>query len=182
MDNALLIKTRTYTREELGEAAVIVHPKLIRHYGISLDDVGLVFERGSNFAKLGTPIVDRFGNEHWRSESYYMAQRLYDPVIQRMLAENSLERDYAKEASIICAEFIEDNEELRAEYMRNAVREKFLNDKKSKEALKQTGEKDIIELTYWGDRFFGIAHTDLTGANILWKLLVETRELVMRNL
>ena len=44
----------------------------------------------------------------------------------------------------------------RIKFMRNAIREKFNGSKWRNEMLLDTGKREIIEFTYWGDDFFGI--------------------------
>ena len=44
---------------------------------------------------------------------------------------------------------LEQDEKKRIEYMRNAIREKFDNNPELKEELLATGDKKIIEYTYW---------------------------------
>jgi predicted NAD-dependent protein-ADP-ribosyltransferase YbiA (DUF1768 family) len=49
---------------------------------------------------------------------------------------------------------LEQDDVKRIEYMRNAIREKFDNNPKLKDELKRTGNKTIIEYTYWRDTRF----------------------------
>ena len=49
---------------------------------------------------------------------------------------------------------LEQDDEKRIDYMRNAIREKFDNNPKLKEELKRTGNKTIIEYTYRRDTRF----------------------------
>ena len=51
---------------------------------------------------------------------------------------------------------LEQDEGKRIEFMRNAIREKFDNNPELKAELLETGDKEIIEYTYWGDIRFGI--------------------------
>ena len=71
---------------------------------------------------------------------------------------------------------LEQDEEKRIEYMRNAIREKFDNNPDLKEELMATWDKTIIEYTYWWDTRFWIDQSTLKGMNILWKLLMEYRD------
>lgn len=180
MDIQELLRPRTYTREEIAGAAIILHPKHIEKYGVSAPEVGMVFEQGSNFTRLRNPIVDEKGNAYYDSEAYYMAQRFSDPTVRKMIALCSTQKHFSKKAAYLLQDQMETDPEKRVVYMRNALREKFLNNPSLKRTLLRTGERDIIELTYWNDRFFGISHEDLTGSNVLGKLLVETRTLIAK--
>ncbi len=171
---------KTYSREELREAAVILHPKHIEKYGVTPPDVGMIFEQGSNFTRLRNPIIDEKGNKYYDSEAFYMAQRFADPVIRKMIALCSTQNNFSKKVAYLLKDQMEIDMEKRMQYMRRALREKFLNNPALKRTLLKTGDRDIIELTYWDDSIFGISHETLTGSNILGKLLVETRILVAK--
>jgi predicted NAD-dependent protein-ADP-ribosyltransferase YbiA (DUF1768 family) len=173
-----LLETRTYSREEIANAAVILHPKHIEKYGILPPDVGMIFEQGSNFTRLRNPIVDERGNAYYDSEAYYMAQRFSDPTIRKMIALCSTQRHFSKKAAYLLQDQMETDPEKRIEYMRKALREKYLNNPSLKRVLLKTKGRIIIELTYWNDRFFGVSHEDFTGSDILGKLSEEVRDLV----
>ena len=49
---------------------------------------------------------------------------------------------------------LEQDDVKRIEYMRNAIKQKFDRNPKLKEELKRTGNKTIIEYTYWKDMRF----------------------------
>ena len=49
---------------------------------------------------------------------------------------------------------LEQDDVKRIEYMRNAIKQKFDRNPKLKEELKETGNKTIIEYTYWKDTRF----------------------------
>jgi predicted NAD-dependent protein-ADP-ribosyltransferase YbiA (DUF1768 family) len=109
-----------------------------------------------------------------------MALRFKDPTIKKMIALCSTQPNFSKRVAYLLADQMDKDPDKRVEYMRRALREKFLNNRGLATKLKNTGSKDIIEFTYWGDTFFGIAHDTMTGSNVLGKLLVETRELIKK--
>ena len=49
---------------------------------------------------------------------------------------------------------LEKDDLKRVEYMRNAIKQKFDNNPDLREELKRTGNKTIIEYTYWKDTRF----------------------------
>lgn len=177
-----LLNKRKYESEELQEAAVIVHPKIIENYGVTLDKIWMVFEEGSNFTQLQNPIIDEFWNKFWDSEWFYMAQRFSNPDIKWFIAFCSQWKGLSKKAAYEFKNEITNHPEDRIEAMRLALREKFMRNLELQRVLLATGRRDIIELTFWGDDFFGIKHDTMIGANILGKLLVETRERILQQL
>jgi predicted NAD-dependent protein-ADP-ribosyltransferase YbiA (DUF1768 family) len=175
-----ILTTEHYTRDELKNAAVILHPRSIEKYGVWPDDVGMIFEQWSNFTRLKHPIEDGHGNSYHDSEGYYMAQRFENPTIKQMVALCSTQKHFSKKAAYLLQDQMEADPEKRIVYMRNALREKFLRNPSLAKVLNRTGDRLIIELTYWNDRFFGVSHTDLSWFNALWKLLMETRDLTSK--
>ena len=71
---------------------------------------------------------------------------------------------------------LEQDEEKRIEFMRNAIREKFDNNLELKSELLKTWDKEIIEYSYRWDIRFWIDQNTLKWKNILWKLLMEYRD------
>jgi predicted NAD-dependent protein-ADP-ribosyltransferase YbiA (DUF1768 family) len=49
---------------------------------------------------------------------------------------------------------LEKDDLKRAEYMRNSIKQKFDNNPELRDELKRTGNKTIIEYTYWKDTRF----------------------------
>lgn len=96
-----------------------------------------------------------------------MAQRFTDPTVRKMIALCSTKKHFSKEAAYLLKDQMEQDPEERVEFMRKALREKFLRNPSLARPLVKTGDREIVELTYWNDRFFGVAHTDCTGFNIL---------------
>jgi ribA/ribD-fused uncharacterized protein len=128
----------------------------------------------SNFEQLKVPIKDKFGNEYYNSEGYYMAQRTNNLEDKKKIAANSKlggqsSRNARKQFTL------DQNENNRLQYMINAVRAKFQNNPELAEMLKATGNKEIIEKNYWKDDLFGVREDTLKGANILGKVLMQVR-------
>lgn len=171
-----LLQAKTYSPQEISQAALIVHPKHLERYNLVADQIAQVFESWSNFTGLKHPIVDQYGNEYRDSEWYYMAQRIQDPEIKKFIAFCSIGRGLSKKAAYKYKHLLDDNPHNRIDYMQNAIAEKFNNNLDLKENLIQTYPREIIEYTYRGDTFFGISHITQTWSNILGKLLMEYRD------
>lgn len=180
MNISEILRVEEYTSTDLQNAAVILHPKHIEKYWVAPPDVGMIFEQGSNFTRLRNPIVDGARNKYFDSEAWYMAQRFEDPTVRKMIALCSTQENFSKQAAYLLQDDLEKDPEKRVEYMRSALRGKFLNNKWLRGKLVKTTERRIIELTYWNDTFFGVSHKTLSGSNVLWKLLEEIRELVKK--
>lgn len=170
-----LLHEEQYTKQELLNAALVTHPKAKR-FNLSQDELSqvLIFENGSNLTLLETPIKDEYGNEYRCSEWYYMAQRVDDLWKKQIIAFLSSWYGLAMKARELYA--LEQDEEKRIDFMRNAIREKFDNNPKLKEELLNTWNKLIIEYTYWRDVRFWIDQETLRWMNILGKLLMEYRD------
>ncbi len=85
-----------------------------------------------------------------------MAARSDDPEVKKAIAELSKTYSHARKARILFQDQLDQDIGRRAEYMRKAVQDKFDMNPKLREILLATGDKQIIEYTYWGDRNFGI--------------------------
>lgn len=75
-----------YTPDRIQNAFLIIHPKILERYEITLEEFHGVFERGSNFSQLKYPIVDEHGLSYGDSEGYYMAQRFDDIEIKKAIS------------------------------------------------------------------------------------------------
>ncbi|MCF7835103.1 NADAR family protein [Candidatus Gracilibacteria bacterium] len=173
MNNQELKNSRQYAPNEIQDSAIIMHPTLAA-YNITTDQIAMLFEEGSNFTQLTTPIYDEYGNEFRDSEGYYMAARTTDIEIKKMISFLSIGHGLAKKSSKLFE--LDNNSDNRIMYMRDAIKKKFDSNPDLKQKLIDTGDLQIIEYTYRGDRFFGIDQSDLIGSNILGKLLMEYRD------
>lgn len=181
--NEDLLKEETFTKDEVLNAALIIHPRS-KHINLTKEELSqvLIFENGSNLTPLKNPIkevkYDGFWKEvvleYWCSEWYYMAQRTNDLEYKKMIALLSVWERLATKARELFN--LEQDEWKRIEYMRKAIKEKFDNNPELKEELLATGDREIIEYTYWWDTRFWIDQDTLKGRNILWKLLMEYRD------
>ena len=169
-----LLHEEEFNKEEILDAALITHPKA-KACNLTKEDLEkvLIFEKGSNFTFLEKPIIDEYWNEYRCSEGYYMAQRTDDLGKKQIIAFLSTWFGLAKKARNLYD--LEQDEEKRIDYMRNAIREKFDRNPKLKEELLNTWDKTIIEYTFWKDTRFWIDQETLKGMNILGKLLMEYR-------
>ena len=170
-----LLHEESYSKEDILDAALVTHPKA-KACNLTEEDLEkvLIYENGSNLTLLENPIVDEYGNEYWCSEWYYMAQRTDNLEAKKIISFLSSWYSLAMKARTLYD--LEQDDVKRIEYMRNAIREKFDNNPKLKEELKRTGNKTIIEYTYWRDTRFWIDQATLKWMNILWKLLMEYRD------
>ncbi|MDR3169970.1 MAG: NADAR family protein [Candidatus Peribacteria bacterium] len=136
---------KQYTSKDIQNAALIIHPKL-KQYNLKSAEISHTFEEGSNFTQLETPIVDALGNEFWDSEGYYMAQRTENEEEKRMIAFLSIGHGLSTRARELFP--LQQDEERRISFMREAIKQKFDRNPKLKALLIQTGNKEIIEYTY----------------------------------
>ncbi|MDD2537445.1 MAG: NADAR family protein [Candidatus Absconditabacteria bacterium] len=178
MNTSDLFDPSRYSKKEITDAALIVHPSSTK-YNLKQEEIAQIFEVGSNFTHLDVPIVDEYGNEYWDSEGYYMAKRTENLNEKKMIAFLSIGYGCSRKARDLFD--LEQDEEKRISYMREAIKLKFDSNPRLREELFTTKGRDIIEYTYWGDVFFGIEQTTLQGRNILGKLLVEYRDAYLRD-
>lgn len=172
-ENQKLLQEEQFSKEDIHNAALIIHPAF-EWYNLKSDEIYALFEEGSNFTTLENPIIDEFWNEFRDSEGFYMAQRTKDVEIKKAIAFMSTWYWLSRKARKLFD--LEQDEEKRIEYMRNAIQQKFDNNPKLKQKLLSTWEKEIIEYTFWDDTFFWINQDTLRWKSILWKLLMEYRD------
>lgn len=165
-----------YTPEQIQEAVLILHPKIIERYEITHEEFHSVFTQGSNFSHLKYPIEDEYWNMYEDSEGYYMAQRFDSLKIKQAIAAASRIKWLSKKVAYQYREHMNVNDGDRIEFMRNSIQKKFDNSAWRRKILEDTWTRNIIEFTYWNDQFFWISHDTRTGRNILWKVLMEYRD------
>ncbi len=173
--NESLLTEESFSKNEILDAALVTHPHS-KQINLTKEELGqtLIFENGSNLTLLKNPIIDEYGNEFRCSEWYYMAQRVDDLWAKKIIAFLSTWFWLAMKARKLYD--LEQDEEKRIEFMRNAIREKFDNNPELKAELLATGDRKIIEYTYRWDVRFGINQNTWKWKNILWKLLMEYRD------
>lgn len=69
----------------------------------------------------------------------------------------------------------EDWEIVKLDVMGDLVRQKFYNDEELRNKLLDTGEDELIEGNWWGDRFWGQCPVG-NGQNHLGNILMEVRD------
>jgi len=174
MNNNQKLKTlKQYTKEEIENSAIIMHPHF-DWYNITVNDIRMLFEEWSNFTPLKSPIYDEHENEFRDSEWFYMAARTKDLEIKKMISFLSIWYWLSRKSRKIFD--LDTDFDNRILYMRDAIKKKFDSNPHLKEKLLQTWDLQIIEYTYRWDIFFGIDQKDLTWSNVLGKLLMEYRD------
>lgn len=73
----------------------------------------------------------------------------------------------------------QDWEDIKVNVMRQYLMQKFA-DVELRKKLLETGNKELVEGTYWGDTFWGIDLHTGQGENVLGKLLMEERERIRK--
>jgi len=177
MDNKELKNSKQYSREEIKNWAIIMHPSL-PGYNIKSDEIAMIFEEWSNFTQLKNPIYDEYWNEFRDSEWYYMAARTKDTELKKMISFLSLWHGLATKSRKLYDLDIDPNN--RIFYMRDAIKKKFNANEHLRMKILSTWDLQIIEYTYRWDKFFGIEQSDLIWSNILWKLLMEYRDSIKK--
>ncbi len=129
----------------------------------------------SNYEQLQFPIIDENRFEYYNSEGYYMSLRTNSFAEKQAISEASLKGGQASRNARKIFK-LEQDENLRVEYMYKAVRAKFAANTYLAKKLADTGETEIIEKNYWKDTLFGVDDKSLQGANILGKTLMKVRE------
>ena len=132
------------------------------------------FEEFSNFTPSNIEIVDDFGLKYKTVEHYYQAQKTLNPTERKQFTDKSMTAYQAKQLGKSVIKRV-DWETVKFDVMREGLRQKF-QDKKFMNLLKSTGNKQIIEWTWWGDKIWGMSDKTNDGANALGKLLMELRD------
>lgn len=105
-------------------------------------------------------------------EHAYQAAKSEDPAVWAMFAKLPNAGTAKSEGSKI--NLRPGWDEMKIEVMRELIQAKFLHlDLRAKLLL--TGDAELIEGNYWGDRFWGVDLKTNQGANNLGKLLMEER-------
>jgi ribA/ribD-fused uncharacterized protein len=115
------------------------------------------------------------GRQYGTVEHAYQAAKTLDLSARayiRVAASPAIAKKLGKKAKIR-----EDWEEVKVEIMRRLLRQKFLHHPYSTR-LKETGDELIVEVNWWGDRFWGVCEGD--GQNYLGRLIMEIRSELLR--
>lgn len=140
----------------------------------------ILFQNGnyyefSNFHP-GSLIVDGNGLIYATVEAYFQANKSTSLVERMMFDRHHLsEHDAGKSKAMgRKLQLRSDWEEIKYDVMREGLRQKF-QDPILHDLLLSTGDKELVEWTYWGDRVWGMCDKTNSGANALGKLLMEIR-------
>lgn len=106
------------------------------------------------------------------AEHAYQAQKSTDPQIQAKI-RNAPTPNIAKKLART-VELRPDWEAIKVDIMEEILREKF-SQEPEKSILLSTGNQELIEGNWWGDRFWGQCPVG-NGMNWLGKLLMKIRE------
>ena len=128
----------------------------------------------SNMYQLRVPVTCDLGFQYWNSEGLYMALRTNILDERSWISKQSKKSGFAaKEARKMFA--LDQDQNNRAGYMLNAVRQKFSNNPELASKLILV-DKEIIEINTWKDNFFGVDLSSGNGCNVLGKVLMQVRE------
>lgn len=120
------------------------------------------------------------GKEWKTSEHYFQAMKFLDPKLQQRACDIKSPMDVALFGRDRSLPLRPDWDEVKDDIMRRAVLEKVIQNKFVFDQLLSTQNLEIIEHTkndaYWAD------NGDGTGKNMLGIILIETRDIIHRNL
>jgi hypothetical protein len=78
-----------------------------------------------------------------------MSQRVESLTLKRKISEASKVKGQSKKQAYKYKELLNQNEQDRIEFMRNAITQKYNGSKWRNAQLLETGNREIIEFTYW---------------------------------
>ena len=164
-----------YSNEELKQNSNIENDAIKFTRKDSQTDKGY-FEEFSNFTPSNVEIIDNMGLKYKTVEHYYQSQKTLNKLEREKFTDKSMTANQAKKLGNNKDELTlrSDWETIKYDVMREGLRQKF-QDKSFMDLLKSTGNKQIIEWTWWGDKIWGMSDKDSKGANALGKLLMELR-------
>lgn len=137
--------------------------------------------------QAGHPIINRFDGRYHFLSNFYEVPVTYNGITYRnteaaFQAQKCLERAHefadisANEAKRLGRKVTlrPDWNDVRIDIMHNIVLAKFRQNTDLYEQLIATGDCELIEGNYWGDRFWGVCSG--TGENHLGQILMQVRE------
>lgn len=110
-------------------------------------------------------------------EHFFQAMKVTDPKDREVIAAAATPgqaKQLGRKVSLRA-----DWEEIKIDIMKFALRCKF-QVPELREKLLTTGDEELIEGNWWGDRFWGVC--DGIGENHLGKLLMEVRQEIRENI
>lgn len=108
-------------------------------------------------------------------EHAYQAAKTLDPLQRRAIAA----RPYARQAKRAGrgVTLRPDWDTVKLDVMRTLLAEKFKVGTELAARLRATGDTELVEGNWWGDRFWGVCHGE--GENWLGRLLMERRDVLL---
>jgi hypothetical protein len=159
----------------------------LKSFDIITKDV-IKFKRGfyeefSNFYVMKNPITDEKGLSYPTVEHFFQSRKSRDCDVWTKFSIIDSEYITAGESKKLgrSVTMREDWDIVKYDFMRDALKQKFLKNPELKEKLMSTEDKQIIEWTSWGDINWGMCDKRGAGANALGKLLMELREFIKYN-
>ena len=126
----------------------------------------------SNFHKCPKGVAYQ-GIIYPSSEHAYMSAKSHDQSHKQMILNCDNPADVKKIGRSV--KLREDWESVKLDIMYEVVLSKFYRDSDLMAQLWNTGDKNLFEMNWWGDRFWGV-DVSKNGENNLGKILVKVRE------
>lgn len=187
-DNESSDKPKTTLTIEQLKADEIVQPNAIKFVRNDSKTDEAYFGEFSNFVASNQEIIDDMGLKYKSVEAYYQAQKTLIKAEREQFTSDKLkkESEYGNKAKVLGRKVTlrPDWEQVKYDVMREGLRQKF-QDSEFMKSLQLTGNKQIIEWTWWTEKIWGIQGRDnngnelktpYKGANALGKLLMELRD------
>lgn len=145
----------------------------------TIRDNAILFKEGYyyEFSNFHQSII---GKENWPTvEHFYQANKTLDSE-EKVKVLAALTPNIAKKLGKQLT-LRPDWEEVKYDIMYAGVKEKFTRHNNLKHLLLRTGNKQIIEWTWWGDKIWGMCSKTEKGCNALGKILQMVRSELMED-
>jgi ribA/ribD-fused uncharacterized protein len=135
-------------------------------------------------------MIEHFNGEYGFLSNFYTAEVVYEGIEYKSVehayqAAKSLDPAERNEVAMASTAGIakklgkhvtkrDDWDEIKLAVMFDLVMQKFKNHADLREKLIATGDQELVEGNWWGDRFWGVCKG--TGENHLGKILMRVRE------
>jgi ribA/ribD-fused uncharacterized protein len=127
--------------------------------------------RWTKLGNYSSCVVFFEGHAYQSVEHAYQAQKSADPQVQKQIRDQATPATAKKLARSV--ELRPDWEAIKVDLMRRLLVEKF-SQEPERTVLMSTGDAELIEGNWWGDRFWGQCPVG-NGNNWLGRLLMEIR-------
>ena len=114
--------------------------------------------------------VELYGETYPTVEHAYQAAKTNDPAARERIRWAQRPGDAKRLGQSV--QIRSDWESVKVDVMRGLLVKKF-SDRRLADMLLKTGDEELVEGNYWGDRFWGVCGGD--GDNWLGRLLMEVR-------